>query len=64
MQTPDKIRAISELLQPKSIWDIQKFTGRMTALTRSASESAKKALPLFKVQIGRMPLLLTSFAKV
>lgn len=46
---PDKVKAISELPEPKSIRDIQKLTGRMAALTRFISKFAEKALPFFKV---------------
>lgn len=48
----DKIRAMSELPEPKSIWDILKLTSRMAVLTRFVSKSAEKALPFFKVLKG------------
>ncbi|XP_021722675.1 uncharacterized protein LOC110690154 [Chenopodium quinoa] len=46
---PDKINALLEMKQPKSIRDIQRLTGRMAALTRFISKSADKALPFFVV---------------
>ncbi|XP_057250131.1 uncharacterized protein LOC130591205 [Beta vulgaris subsp. vulgaris] len=49
---PDKVKAISDLPEPKSIRDIQKLTGRMAALTRFVSKSAEKALPFFKILRG------------
>lgn len=48
----DKVKAISDLPEPKSIRDIQKLTGRMAALTRFVSKSAEKALPFFKILRG------------
>ncbi|XP_010666430.2 uncharacterized protein LOC104883586 [Beta vulgaris subsp. vulgaris] len=48
----DKIKAISDLPEPKSIRNIQKLTGRMAALTRFVSKLAEKALPFFKILRG------------
>ena len=45
---PDKIRAILNMEAPTSIKDVQKFTGRLTALGRFISKSGKKCLPFFK----------------
>lgn len=49
---PDKVKAISDLPEPKSIRDIQRLTGRMTALTKFVSKSAEKALPFFRILRG------------
>ncbi|XP_056685667.1 uncharacterized protein [Spinacia oleracea] len=43
----DKIKAILNLPQPKSIKDVQRLTGRMAALTRFVSKSADKLIPFF-----------------
>ncbi|XP_021714878.1 uncharacterized protein LOC110682840 [Chenopodium quinoa] len=44
---PDKVNAVLEMKQPKTIRDIQRLTGRMAGLTRFISKSADKALPFF-----------------
>ncbi|GKV02696.1 hypothetical protein SLEP1_g15094 [Rubroshorea leprosula] len=46
---PEKIRAIAEMEPPKSVKDIQRLTGRVTALHRFISKSADKCLPFFKI---------------
>ncbi|GKV46475.1 hypothetical protein SLEP1_g53456 [Rubroshorea leprosula] len=45
----EKIRAIAEMEPPKSVKDIQRLTGRMTALHRFISKLADKCLPFFKI---------------
>ncbi|XP_021735681.1 uncharacterized protein LOC110702286 [Chenopodium quinoa] len=47
--SPDKVNAVLEKKQPKTIRDIQRLTGRMAGLTRFISKSADKALPFFVV---------------
>ena len=49
---PDKVKAILDLQEPKTIRDVQKLTGRMAALTRFISKSADKALPFFQALRG------------
>ncbi|XP_074337067.1 putative mitochondrial protein AtMg00860 [Apium graveolens] len=49
---PKKIEAVINMEAPKCIKDIQKLTGRMAALRRFISKSAKKALPFFVVLKG------------
>ncbi|XP_021757954.1 uncharacterized protein LOC110722990 [Chenopodium quinoa] len=46
---PDKVNAVLQMKQPKTIHDIQRLTGRMAGLTRFISKSADKALPFFMV---------------
>ncbi|XP_056690374.1 uncharacterized protein [Spinacia oleracea] len=46
---PDKVEAIMNLPEPGCIKDVQKLTGRMTALTRFISKSADRSLPFFNV---------------
>ncbi|KAK3030896.1 hypothetical protein RJ639_037246 [Escallonia herrerae] len=45
---PEKIGAIHAMKLPKTIKQIQELTGRMAALGRFMSKSAKKCLPFFK----------------
>lgn len=48
----DKIKAIRIMEEPKSRKDVQKLTGRIAALNRFMSKSAKRSLPFFKVLRG------------
>lgn len=48
----DKVRAIMDLNEIKSVNDIQKLTGRMMALTGFISKSADKALSFFSLLTG------------
>ncbi|XP_072076615.1 uncharacterized protein [Arachis hypogaea] len=45
----EKCRAILEMTSPKNVNDIQKLTGRLTALSRFLGASAQKAIPFFKL---------------
>ena len=44
---PEKIAAIDNMRQPRSIEDIQKFTGFLASLSRFISRLGEKALPLY-----------------
>nr|XP_025647635.1 uncharacterized protein LOC112742611 [Arachis hypogaea] len=46
---PEKCRAILEMTNPKNLKEIQKLTGRLTALSRFLGASAQKAIPFFKL---------------
>ncbi|XP_025625375.1 uncharacterized protein [Arachis hypogaea] len=46
---PKKCRAILEMTSPRNLNDIQKLTGRLTALSRFLGASAQKAIPFFKL---------------
>ncbi|XP_015968900.1 uncharacterized protein LOC107492386 [Arachis duranensis] len=46
---PEKCRAVLEMTSPKNLSDIQKLTGRLTALSRFLGASAQKAIPFFKL---------------
>jgi len=46
---PDKIAALCNMEEPKSIRDVQKLTGRIAALNRFIPRSADRSLPFFKV---------------
>jgi hypothetical protein len=45
---PDKISAIREMEEPKTMKDIQKLNGRVAALNRFISRSVERSLPFFK----------------
>jgi hypothetical protein len=46
---PDKIKALANMEEPKSIRDMQKLTGRIAALNRFIHRSANRSLSFFKV---------------
>ncbi|XP_073129380.1 uncharacterized protein [Henckelia pumila] len=45
---PEKVQAIISMNSPKNIQEVQRLTGRITALARFISKSADKSLPFFK----------------
>ncbi|XP_019167796.1 PREDICTED: uncharacterized protein LOC109163501 [Ipomoea nil] len=46
---PEKIKAILDMQPPTNLLEIQKLTGRLAALSRFLSKSAKRSLPFFEV---------------
>ena len=46
---PDKVKALWNLEEPRSIRDVQKLTGWIAALNRFIPRSADRSLPFFKV---------------
>ncbi|XP_016164305.1 uncharacterized protein LOC107606800 [Arachis ipaensis] len=46
---PEMCRAVLEMANLKNLKDIQKLTGRLTALSRFLGASAQKAIPFFKL---------------
>nr|XP_025665276.1 uncharacterized protein LOC112763957 [Arachis hypogaea] len=46
---PEKCRAVLEMTSLKNLKEIQKLTGRLTALSRFLGASAQKAIPFFKL---------------
>ncbi|XP_050233119.1 uncharacterized protein LOC126681617 [Mercurialis annua] len=46
---PDKIEAVLKMTPPRSIHEVRKLNGRITALGRFMSCSAKRCLPFFKM---------------
>src|SRR3954467_11227685 len=46
---PTKIRAIERMELPKTLNDVQKFTGCMASLSRFVSRLGEKALPLYQL---------------
>src|SRR3954471_3269282 len=49
---PDKIRAILDLEEPKTLHDIQKLNGKLAALSRFFAKGAERSLPFLKVLKG------------
>jgi hypothetical protein len=47
--TPENIKAILDISQPKDLKDVQRLTGCVAAVSRFISRLGKKALPLYKV---------------
>ncbi|KAL0313244.1 UNVERIFIED_CONTAM: hypothetical protein Sradi_5723700 [Sesamum radiatum] len=46
---PLKIKAILDMKAPTCVNEVQRLTGRISALSRFISKSAEKSLPFFKV---------------
>jgi hypothetical protein len=45
---PDKIKALVEMHEPISVKDVQKLTGRVTALNRFIPRAVERSLPFFQ----------------
>ena len=45
---PEKVRAIIDMTSPRTVKEVQKLTGRITALNRFVSRATDKCLPFFK----------------
>ena len=45
---PEKVQAIINMTSPKTVKEVQKLTGRITALNRFISRAIDKCLPFFK----------------
>ena len=46
---PDKIKVVLDMHPPSNAKDIQRFTGRIVALSRFVSRSSDKCQPFFQV---------------
>ena len=46
---PEKISAIERMPTPKSLKDVQKFTGCLASLSHFVSRLGEKALPLYQL---------------
>ena len=46
---PDKIKAVLDMLSPSGIKEVQRLTGRITALNRFVSSASDKCQPFFQV---------------
>ena len=49
---PEKMRAIISKVEPSTQKQVQKLTGRISALNRFISKSAERSLPFFKALRG------------
>ncbi|GJT79716.1 hypothetical protein Tco_1054058, partial [Tanacetum coccineum] len=49
---PSKIKAVTDLDQPRILKDIQSLNGKLVALIRFSSEGAERSLAIFKVHKG------------
>lgn len=47
--SPDQIKVVVELTSPKSVKDVQKLTGRITALNRFISRSSDRCTLFYAV---------------
>ena len=45
---PEKVRAILEMVSPKTVKEVQKLTGRIVALNKFVLKATDKCLPFFK----------------
>ena len=45
---PEKVRAILDMMSPKTVKEVQKLTGRIAALNKFVSKATDKCLPFFK----------------
>ena len=45
---PEKVRAILEIVSPRTVKEVQKLTGRIAVFNRFISKVTKKCLPLLK----------------
>ena len=45
---PEKVQAIIDMTSPKTVKEVQKLTGQITALNKFASRATDKCLPFFK----------------
>jgi hypothetical protein len=46
---PEKIKALVEIQDPVLVKDVQKLTGRVTALNNIIPRAAERSLPFFQV---------------
>ena len=47
-ENPEKMQVIINMASPKTVKEVQKFTGRIAALNRFISRAMDRCLPLFK----------------
>ena len=45
---PEKVRAILDMMSPKTIKEVQKLTGKIAVLNKFVSKATNKCLPFFK----------------
>ena len=52
---PEKVKAVEAMSLPKTLKEMQKLTGRVTALGRFISKLGERALPFFKLMKKKGP---------
>ena len=52
---PEKVKAVEDMSPPKTLREMQKLTGRVTALGRFISKLGERALPFFKLMKKKGP---------
>ena len=52
---PKKVKAVEDMSPPKTLTEMQKLTGRVTALGRFISQLGGRALPFFKLMKKKGP---------
>ena len=46
---PEKVRAILDMVSPKTVKEVQRLTGRVATLNRFVSKATNKCLSFFKI---------------
>ena len=52
---PEKVKAVEDMSPPKTLREMQKLTGRVTALGRFISKLGERALPFFQLMKKKRP---------
>ena len=52
---PEKVKAVEDMSPPKTLREMQKLTGRVTALGRFISKLGERALPFFQLMKKKGP---------
>ena len=52
---PEKVKAVEDMSPPKTLREMQKLTGRVTALGRFISKLGERAMPFFKLMKKKGP---------
>ena len=53
---PEKVKAVEDMIPPKTLREMQKLPGRVTALGRFISKLGERALPFFQLMKKKRPL--------
>ena len=56
---PEKVKAVEDMSPPKTLREMQKLIGRVTALGRFISKLGERALPFFKLMKKKGPFVWT-----
>ncbi|GJU30312.1 hypothetical protein Tco_1173901 [Tanacetum coccineum] len=49
---PEKVKAVIDMISPRTIWDVQSLNGKLATLGRFLAKSTKKVLVFFKTLKG------------